>query len=89
MANGITSIDIDEIQALIRMTQHGEPFVANIAKATLAVVETRRDAEIRAAIAEAALEAAEARIAALRQVVAAHDGSDPDEILRQVAQLLI
>ncbi len=91
MAAGVGAIDFEEIRALVLMTQRSEPFVAKIAKATLAVVESRRDAEIRAATAEAALATERATLAAVRHLIAtlSESGTDHAEALRQVALLVM
>ena len=66
----MSRIDYEDIKALIRMTNRGDETIARIAKATLALVEGLRDAEIRAAQAEATLEAQGAKLAAIRSLLA-------------------
>jgi hypothetical protein len=66
----MTSVGYEEIKALVRMTASSDPFVASVAKATLSVVEGLRDAEIRAATAEAALATERARVEDMKLALA-------------------
>ncbi len=66
----MTSVGYAEIKALVRMTSSSDPFVANVAKATLSVVEGLREAEIRAATAEAALATERARVEDMKTALA-------------------
>jgi hypothetical protein len=87
MTKGVGAVDYDEIQALLRMTQQSNPFVARIASATLAMVESKRDAEVRAACAEAALARERQTIAHIRQILGDGTG-DADMMLRQISYIL-
>lgn len=66
----MTSVGYEEIKALVRMTASSDPFVANVAKAALSVVEGLREAEIRAATAEAALATERARVEDMKAALA-------------------
>ena len=52
---------VEEIMALMRYSDGADPVVAKLARAVLALVESLRDAELRAGLAEASLEAERAR----------------------------
>ena len=87
----MTNVGYEEIKALVRMSGAGDQFVAAVAKATLSVVEGLRDAEIRAAVAEAALATELARLAAIRDVLAKDGGSENapfSDTVREIATLL-
>jgi hypothetical protein len=84
----MTPVDIDEIQALTRMAARAEPFAATIARATLAIVEARYDAEFRAEMSELALANAEAKLVAIRDLVATlPNDADPRDMVRRIADL--
>ena len=91
----MTSVGYEEIKALVRMTTSSDPFVANVARATLSVVEGLREAEIRAAVAEAALATERARMedmkSALARIVEAEAMSPPShhiDALRSIVDMV-
>ena len=91
----MTSVGYDEIKALVRLTASNDPFVASVARATLSVVEGLREAEIRAAKAEAALATERARVedmkSALSRIVdakAATPAHDHIDALRSIVDMV-
>ena len=52
---------VEEIMALMRFSDGPDPVVAKLARAVLTLVESLREAELRAGLAEATLEAERAR----------------------------
>ena len=60
-------MDVEEIMALMRFSDGKNPVVANLARAILSLVESLREAELRAGLAEAKLEAERARTAPERE----------------------
>lgn len=67
---------IEEISALMRLAGGGEAVVAKLAQAALSMVESLQDAKTRAELAEALLEAEQAKLAAIRDAVAQAAGGD-------------
>ena len=55
---------VEEIMALIKFSDGPDPVVAQLARAVLTLVESLREAEMRAGLAEASLEAERAARAA-------------------------
>lgn len=84
------AVDFDDMQTLVRMSERGDNFVGKIAKGLLDVVESRRDAEIRAATAEAALATERGKLAAIRELLVSlpQDQAAQSDVLRQVAMLV-
>ena len=86
----MTSIDFGDVQALMRMTSQHDDVTANLARAALVVLEALRDAEVRAASAEAALATERAKLDSIRAVIAPaiKEGRiDQDDALLQIAKL--
>jgi hypothetical protein len=79
----------EEIRALLRLADAGEPAIAGLATAVLSMVELLRDAEIRAGMAEAMLNAEQTKLGAIRDLIAgrAQDGASSN-IVRDIASVL-
>ncbi|MCX8252873.1 protein of unknown function [Beijerinckiaceae bacterium RH AL1] len=58
---------VEEIMALMKFSDGKDPVVAKLARAVLILVESLREAEMRAGLAEASLEAERAANASMRQ----------------------
>ena len=68
---------VEAIMALVRLSDSGEAAVSDLAKAILILVEELRDTNLRAEMAEAALEAEMHRIGDIRQKLEHWQGDDP------------
>jgi hypothetical protein len=92
MQGTIDTAGVEEIRALDRMSRSNDAFLSTIANGTLALIEARRDAQVRAAIAEAACDAAERKIKAIREVLLSLPAHPPPppyaDILRKIALLV-
>ena len=79
----------EEIRTLLRLANAGEPTIAGLATAILSMVELLRDAEMRAGIAEAMLDAEQAKLGAIRDLIArrAQDGTSSG-IVHDIASVL-
>ena len=62
-------MQIDVILGLMRMAEDGNKVIAKLAKMVLGMVEDMRDMEVRAGLAEAALEAEKAKVAELQATI--------------------
>ena len=86
----MTSIDFGDVQALMRMTSQRDDVTANLARAALVILEALRDAEVRAASAEAALATERAKLESIRDALgpAIKEGRlDPGDALLHIARL--
>lgn len=70
------SMYVEAILRLMRMTQSSEKVVASLATMALNLVESIKEAETRAGLAEAALEAERAKVAELCEAVHRLGGAD-------------
>ena len=68
-----TSVYVEEIMALMKFSDGTDPVVAKLARAVLILVESLREAEMRAGLAEASLEAERAAHAAAGELVRQHE----------------
>ena len=80
---------VEAILALVRLSQAEPPAAADLAKATLSLIEQLRDVQARADLAEARLAAEEAKSAAIRHALAGiKEKSDISHALQEIVQLM-
>ena len=78
---------VDEIMALVRLSEHDEAIVADLARTVLALVEQLRDASLRADLAEATLEVELKRKGELKHKLARVEGGDLASMSRVLLEM--
>ena len=78
----------EQIKTLMSLAAGGDPVVANLARVMLAMLEALRDAEMRADLAEALLDARRNTLADIRAILAQATEDNPTDALRRIVDLL-
>ena len=78
----------EQIKTLMALADGRDPVIGGLAKMMLAMLEALRDAEMRADLSEAQLDAKRGTLSAIKAVLVQAKEDDPTEALRRIVSLL-